>query len=36
MGFMSHRRRDVEVQPEQKWDYIVRTTINVAEILSEY
>ncbi|KAL2260205.1 hypothetical protein VTK26DRAFT_5867 [Humicola hyalothermophila] len=22
MGFLSHRRRDVEVQPEQKWDYI--------------
>ncbi|KAK3381312.1 hypothetical protein B0H63DRAFT_495078 [Podospora didyma] len=22
MGFMSHRRRDVEVHPEQKWDFI--------------
>ncbi|KAL2019200.1 hypothetical protein VTK56DRAFT_10000 [Thermocarpiscus australiensis] len=22
MGFLSHRRRDVEVQPEQKWDFI--------------
>ncbi|KAK3682589.1 hypothetical protein B0T22DRAFT_288912 [Podospora appendiculata] len=22
MGFMSHRRRHVEVHPEQKWDYI--------------
>ncbi|KAK3331997.1 hypothetical protein B0T19DRAFT_456507 [Cercophora scortea] len=22
MGFMSHRRRNVEVHPEQKWDYI--------------
>ncbi|KAK0629087.1 hypothetical protein B0T17DRAFT_633476 [Bombardia bombarda] len=22
MGFMSHRRKDVEVQPEMKWDFI--------------
>ncbi|KAL2115954.1 hypothetical protein VTJ04DRAFT_10209 [Mycothermus thermophilus] len=22
MGFLSHRRRDVEVRPEQKWDFI--------------
>ncbi|KAK3303554.1 uncharacterized protein B0T15DRAFT_279036 [Chaetomium strumarium] len=22
MGFLSHRRRDVEVNPEQKWDFI--------------
>ncbi|KAK4128543.1 hypothetical protein N657DRAFT_563133 [Parathielavia appendiculata] len=22
MGFLSHRRRDVEVKPEQKWDFI--------------
>ncbi|KAK3384209.1 hypothetical protein B0T24DRAFT_75287 [Lasiosphaeria ovina] len=22
MGFMSHRRRDVQVHPEQKWDFI--------------
>lgn len=23
MGFLSHRRRDVQVNPEQKWDFIV-------------
>jgi len=22
MGFLSHRRRDIEVKPEQKWDFI--------------
>lgn len=27
MGFMSHRRRDVDVPPEQKWDFIVRGTL---------
>lgn len=23
MGFLSHRRSNVEVRPEAKWDYIV-------------
>jgi hypothetical protein len=32
MGCLSHRRRDVEVRPEQKWDYIVSSSWDEARL----
>lgn len=27
MGLFSHRRNNIEVRPEQKWDYIVSSFV---------
>ncbi|KAL2135773.1 hypothetical protein VTI74DRAFT_6978 [Chaetomium olivicolor] len=36
MGFFSHRRRDVEVKPEQKWDFISLNDFKSASCFSPF
>ncbi|KAK4147445.1 uncharacterized protein C8A04DRAFT_24695 [Dichotomopilus funicola] len=36
MGFLSHRRRDVQVNPEQKWDFISLNDFKAGSFLSPF